>query len=82
MAWEADRETIADLEVYGLSVRVINLLEEGLGLIYLDQLEAVGEEDLLACRQIGEREVRKLASALRRRRERRPVKTVDDCVRM
>jgi hypothetical protein len=43
---EDDRPTIAELEVYGLSLRLVNLLEEQFGFLYIDQLHDVTEKRL------------------------------------
>ena len=77
---EADRVTIADLEIYGLPVQTINGLENCFGFIFVDELSQLTEERLLAARQFGEVAVRQIREALRNFLERRPVKEVKECV--
>ena len=76
----AERETIADLERYGLSLRSINALEVHLGLLYVDELSRVTEEMVLAVQMSGPGTVKELRCALRNWLADQPVKTVSECV--
>jgi DNA-directed RNA polymerase alpha subunit len=54
---------VVDLEGFGLSVRVINLLEQG-GIVTLEDLLSHTQEQLLTKRQIGPGSVRAILDAL------------------
>ena len=75
-----ERATIADLEVYGLPIREINILEESGGLLYVDQLRSVTEVQLMRYRNFGVHGLELVRAALRRWVAGRPVKTVEECV--
>lgn len=77
---EADRATIADLEIYGLPVRIINGLENCFGFIFVDELSQLTEERLLASVQFGKVAVRQIREALQNFVERRPIREVRECV--
>jgi len=77
-----ERATIADLEAYGLSLRAINSLEDGLGLLYVDELSQVTEGDLRKMPYFGPRTAEELRQALRNWLDGRIVKTPDDCARI
>lgn len=50
-----NEETVAELEYLGLSVRVINSLEESeWNIVYLEDLLAMNEEEILSIPNIGE----------------------------
>ncbi len=73
--------TIADLEIYGLSLRTINFLEDDLGAIYLDDLRDVTEtiiED--NCHWGACLVIRELRVALKNHKQDTPVRTVHDCI--
>lgn len=79
-----DRATIADLEVYGLSIRLINGLEDRLGFIYADDLAGVTEAQLsLAGGRaglFGPSGIAQIRTALRNFLGGRQVKSVHECV--
>jgi hypothetical protein len=75
-----ERDTIAELEVYGLSPVVIDNLEEGLGVIYVDELREVNLSDVLSCNRMGVKRVEELRSALRRYLSKSPVRSPEQCV--
>jgi len=60
-----NRVAMAELEEYGLSVRTMNSLEDNLGVVWLDQMETVDEEMVLACHRIGGAAVAELKTAMR-----------------
>jgi hypothetical protein len=74
--------TVAGLEIYGLSIRAIEAVERNFGVIYADDLASMTEESLLAGRGIEKVTVAEIKRVLGQFRDGRPVKTVDDCVRM
>jgi hypothetical protein len=86
---EVERVSISELELYGLSVRNINSLEDVFGLVYVDQLESMTADDFSGppspCRQnlFGRADapaMRELRRALANFLEGRPVKTVKQCL--
>ncbi len=78
-----DRATVADLEVFGLSLMMINLLEERFGILYVDELARIDREDVLAIPWCGPKHLAELVRALRRFLSgEKAVMTVEDCVRM
>lgn len=79
---EEERETVADLELYGLSLRSINWLEDALGVLWADELAGLLQDEawLLEQRNCGERTVAEIRRALRNFERGRPVKTVRECV--
>ena len=81
-AQDQDRATIADLELYGLPLRTINLLEKQFGFLYVDQLAGLTPESLLAVPNSGPTVLATLQQALRDWIANRPVKTVAACVEM
>jgi carbon storage regulator len=72
-------KTVADLEVCGLPLRLINALEE-LGYIYIPDLERLTEAAILACSNLGPKAVEQIREALQNYRDRRIVKTVGQCI--
>jgi len=81
---DEDRATIAELEVYGVSVKVINALEVAFGYIYVDDLRGVTKEYLLANKRrhdaLGADGIAELRAALRRFVDGDPIKTPEECV--
>jgi len=81
---DEDRATIAELEVYGLSVRLINALEDTFGFIYVDDLRGVTAEYLLAHKRhqdaLGAGGIAELRAGLRNFMEGRPTTTPEKCV--
>ncbi|MFA7176719.1 MAG: hypothetical protein WC114_05690 [Smithellaceae bacterium] len=75
-----DRTSIADLEIYGLPLYIINLLEARLGILYVDQLEGKSAEELLAMDGFHDRRLKTLRDAVRRYLDGTPVKTVGECI--
>lgn len=57
---------VAELEYIGLSLRVINLLEEKIDIVYMHQLIDKSEEFLLDVDQLGLSAVKQIKNALRR----------------
>ena len=57
---------ISDLEYAGLSVRIINALEEKMGIMSLRQLISYSEEDLLAIKTIANTSITQIKKAFRR----------------
>jgi hypothetical protein len=74
-----DRPTIADLEVYGLSLWMITTLEEWCGFIYVDQLETVDEAYLKKVDGFGPASIENLRTALRNYVNGTVVKTPEQC---
>jgi len=74
-----DRATIADLEIYGLPIRIINALENHLGLVWLDDLLAFSDDELRSTKGLGPYAVRVVREALRNLAEDSPVRTIEDC---
>jgi hypothetical protein len=77
-----ERPSIADLEIYGLSVRAITGLEEDLGVIYVDQLQNVTEAAIRAIPHFGPVMVGEVRTALQNWLAGQPVKTVRECIEM
>lgn len=57
---------VAELEYLGLSLRVINTLEEKMGVIFIQQLIEKSEKELLAIKQLGQGAVKQILNALER----------------
>lgn len=79
--WDSsvDRMTVADLEIYGLSLRSINALEEYFEVLYVDELETLTEERVRGIPYMGSYIMRELCEAVKNWRAGRPVKTVEEC---
>jgi hypothetical protein len=77
-----DRATVADLECFGLSVKSINLLEDRLGIVYVDQLEGIKEEDLrvYGYHGFGPVGIQEVKDALMRYLKNKPIKTPQQCL--
>ncbi|MCE5269505.1 MAG: hypothetical protein LLG00_16635 [Planctomycetaceae bacterium] len=76
---DGDRMSIADLEVYGLPVREINLLEDRLGLVFVDELQEVDEGELRSSGGMGPKSVSVVRTAMERFLAGRPIKTPKEC---
>jgi hypothetical protein len=81
---DGDRLSVAELELYGLPVMVIDALEETFGILYVDELCELTEEQWKSIpRGVGSRLGKlgrfRLCVALRRLIEGRPVKTLLEC---
>lgn len=76
---KADRPSIADLQLYGLSLRTINALEEHFGFLYVDELEGLTEGMLIDMRTGGPAVVGSVRRALRRWLAEEPVMTEEQC---
>ncbi len=74
-------KTIADLEIYGLSIRSIELLNR-MDCLYIADLEKrIATGDLRSEHWIGKRlTVREIKAALQNLRDGRQVKTVQECL--
>ena len=57
---------VAELEYLGLSLRVINTLEEKVGILYVQQLIDTSEKELLHSRQLGLGAIKQIMDALAR----------------
>ena len=62
-----NRIAIAELEGYGLPVRAINMLEDELGMIWLDELLELTPDELMAVPCIGRTTSVQVIRAVRRR---------------
>lgn len=71
---------LAELEIYGLSCRSCNKLEDEFGAIYVRDLIGAQPEDLLALEYFGHTMIRELRLALRNLRDDCIVKTVNECL--
>ena len=80
--WDSsvDRMTVADLEIYGLSLQSINALEKYFEVLYVDELESLSEERVRGVTYMGVFVTRELRTAVKNWRAGRPVKTVEECV--
>jgi len=70
---------LAELELYGMSVREINALDE-LGCIYIKDLEGVEASDLLEVPNIGTSLTYNTQQSLRRFIKGKPIKTPEECI--
>jgi carbon storage regulator len=70
-------ETVADLEICGLPLRLINALEK-MGCIYIRDLKQISEATILAQPMLGKKAVAKIRQALQNFCDRRAVKTIGD----
>jgi len=70
--------TIADLEPYGLDIRVIERLD-ALKIVYIADLNHTTADMLLTNRQFGPKQLQNLRDALGNYREGRVVKSIRDC---
>lgn len=57
---------IAELEYLGLSLRVVNTLEQKVGIVYLQDLLSMSEEDIAKIRQLGDGAIKQISDALAR----------------
>jgi hypothetical protein len=78
MGTKADPETIADMEVYGLWTKTIEMLDRH-GIIYLHQLQRLRAIEFLQWESIGPGMLRNLRDALCNYSTGRPTKSVADC---
>ena len=72
-------ETVADLEAYGLSVKVIELLDRH-DCIYIADLERLSNMEFLSWENAGPRTLEEIRAALRNHQAGWVVKTVRECV--
>lgn len=63
---DVDDVPVAVLEEHGLSVRIINMLEDAAGLVYMRDLLAMTEADLVALPQFGPKTVESVVRAVER----------------
>lgn len=63
--WERVNEPIVELERYGLTLRVVNFLENGLGAIYIRDLQPLKDEDILTVGHVAEKELKVLKESLK-----------------
>lgn len=73
-------DTVADLELCGLSRRTIETLDRH-GYVYIRNLETLTEEDLASWPNVNWGTVAGLRRALRNYRAERRTKTVEECLR-
>jgi DNA-directed RNA polymerase alpha subunit len=57
---------VAELEYLGLSLRVVNTLEQKVGVVYLQDLLSMSEEDIANVRQLGSGAIKQISDALAR----------------
>lgn len=57
---------VAELEYLGLSLRVVNTLEQKVGILYLRDLLSMSEDDIAGIRQLGSGAIRQITEALGR----------------
>lgn len=57
---------VAELEYLGLPLRVINTLEEKVGIVYIKQLISKSESELFKIKQLGSGGVKQIIAALER----------------
>ena len=79
-----DRATIADLEAYGLSLRVINGLEDCFDFLYVDELAGLTEDQMLSeswgrSNVLGPGGIQELRTALQNFVDGRRLKTPAEC---
>lgn len=60
----AEGMAVAELEYLGLSLRVVNTLEEKVGIVYIEQLIDLTTEELIGIKQLGRGAVDQIAAAL------------------
>ena len=80
-AVEADRMTLADMEIYGLSPRSASCLERWFGVLYVDEVECYPSRKYRRYRGPGTQAYRELVRALKNLRAGVVVKTVEECIR-
>ncbi len=78
---KADRQSIAELQRYGLSLRIINALEVNFTYIYIDELQELTEPMLLGMPLGGPVAVKSIRRALLRWLAKEPVMTGKECAR-
>lgn len=61
-----ERTPLAELEYLGLSLRVINTLEERMNVIYLKDLIEKSEREILAVKQLGVHAIQQIRDVLER----------------
>jgi DNA-directed RNA polymerase alpha subunit len=74
-----DDISVADLEIYSLSIRSIETLDR-LGVLYVHQLNSQIEQQLREIPRAGALVLRELPIALANWRAKRPVKTIQQCL--
>jgi|GEM_PF-5110663 len=74
-----DPDAIAELELYGLSYRTINILDDH-DYIWIRDLEQLDPEELLTWRNVAERTLEEITAALRNYHSGHQTKTVRECV--
>ena len=73
---------LAELELYGLESKDVNVLETQLDCVYVKDLEAVRERELMKVQNIGEVVVLRIRRALQNFVEGNQIKTVEECLNM
>ena len=71
-------ETVADLEIYGLSYRTIEALDRH-GVMYLEQLELLPDADMMAWEMFGPGDRRQVRTALANYYAGRIVRSIHEC---
>ena len=55
---------VAELEIHGLAVRQIDMIENKLGIIWLKDLKNVSEQELMSVKEFGDCCMRRLKSSI------------------
>ena len=71
--------TVAELEIFGLSVMSRNVLEE-LDAILIDDLEHVNDDDIWTTKHGGHVVIKNIRVSLRNYRKGNQVRTVEECI--
>ena len=71
--------TVAELEIYGLSVMARNVLDE-LDVLLISDLEHVNAQDVWTTKHGGNVVIKNIRATLRNYRAGNQVRTVDDCI--
>lgn len=70
---------ISELELYGLSIRTIERLDDH-GYVWIDDLQELTAEEFLGWAHAGEKMLAELRAALQNYLDGRMIRTVDSCV--
>lgn len=78
---EENFDTVADLEIYGASKKLIEILDK-MGYLYVCDLKRLKPADLLVERNVGEATLANLQATLRNYQAGQTVKSVHECVKI